>query len=279
MDKRLLAYAGIGAALLGAYAHFIEPRWQRVKRIDIPLRRLDAAFDGYRIAQISDIHLNEHMTRDLLNKAITRILKLKPDLIVITGDFMTYRVQEDLHVAGETLGQLHAPDGVYFVPGNHDYMEDNLVPELRKILPAAGIQDLSNRVHTITRSRLLRKSHLHIAGVDDLVARQARLDQVLDSLPDDGAAILLAHEPDFADMVAPYDRIDLQLSGHSHGGQLRVPFYGTLYGPQHGLRYSAGLYDVDDLKLYVNVGLGTVTLPIRFNCRPEITLITLRQGE
>jgi len=276
LNKRTLLKAGIGVAVLGSYAHFIEPRWQRVKKVKVTLPNLHPAFNKYRIAQISDIHADDHMTRGLLLGAVTRILKRKPDMVVITGDLMTRRVITDFEALRIALSRLQAPDGVYFVPGNHDYWEDGLLDQLRAMLASIGIVDLSNRVQTITREGKLGTGQLHIAGVDDVVFRQARLDVVLDALPAEGAAILLCHEPDFADVVAPYNRFDLQLSGHTHGGQIRLPFYGTVYGPKHGIRYSAGMYEVDTLKLYVNVGLGTVTLPIRFNCRPEITLFTLR---
>ncbi len=131
--------------------------------------------------------------------------------------------------------------------------------------------DLSNAVRTIERDG----AQLHLAGIDDVVARKARLDLVLEQLPESGCAIMLAHEPDFADIIAPYGRFDLQLSGHTHGGQVRLPVLGALISPKHGRRYHKGWYRIDNLRLYVNRGVGMVTLTLRFNCRPEIAVFTL----
>jgi predicted MPP superfamily phosphohydrolase len=129
--------------------------------------------------------------------------------------------------------------------------------------------------------RTLRRGDdtLHLAGVDDLFARQARLHEVLTKLPVEGATILLAHEPDFADASASTGRFDLQLSGHSHGGQVRLPFIGAPYLPPYGRRYPCGLYELDGMLLYTNKGLGMFPPHVRFLCRPEITVFTLRAPE
>jgi predicted MPP superfamily phosphohydrolase len=127
-------------------------------------------------------------------------------------------------------------------------------------------------VHTLERGGSL----LHIAGVDDVWERQDRLDLVLDRLPAEGGAILLAHEPDFADTSAATGRFDLQISGHSHGGQVIAPFAGPLRLPHLGRKYPLGLYRVGDMLQYTNRGVGMVYPYVRFNCRPEITLFTLR---
>lgn len=269
-----------GGLLLGGplylYARFIETRWIEVKEIDIKLKNLHQNFDGYRIAQLSDMHMDQFVDFQLVATAVDRVLENSPDLIAITGDFISHEVEYDVKHISQTLSRLKAPDGVVAIPGNHDYSDTGGTKEIndvRQIMYDLGIHDLSNEVRTLTRG----DGELHICGVDAITAQKARLDYVLDALPEDGPAILLAHEPDYADIVAAYGRIDLQLSGHTHGGQVRPPFYGTIIGPNHGLRYGAGLFDInEDMQLYVNVGLGTVTYPIRFNCRPEVTIITLR---
>jgi predicted MPP superfamily phosphohydrolase len=117
---------------------------------------------------------------------------------------------------------------------------------------------------------------LHVAGIDDIMEGGSRLDLVLRDLPDSGAAILLAHEPDFADVSAATGRFDLQLSGHSHGGQVRVPLLMRLALPPFSQRYTSGLYRVDGMLQYTNRGLGFVDMRLRFLCRPEITVLTLR---
>jgi predicted MPP superfamily phosphohydrolase len=136
---------------------------------------------------------------------------------------------------------------------------------------ASGFIHLSNRVHTLERGA----TRLHVAGVDSVLRRRARLDQVLAALPDDGAAILLAHEPDFAYISAATGRFGLQLSGHSHGGQIRVPVLTRYVLPHYSQRYVHGAYYAGNMLLYVNRGVGTVGLPLRFNSRPEITRFTL----
>jgi predicted MPP superfamily phosphohydrolase len=116
---------------------------------------------------------------------------------------------------------------------------------------------------------------LHFCGIDDHWERKDRLDLVLEDTPDEGAAILLAHEPDFADISVKSMRFDLQLSGHSHGGQVVLPFIGPPVLPLYGRKYPLGLYNIDPMYLYTNRGLGMVHPQVRFNCRPEITTFTL----
>jgi uncharacterized protein len=265
----LRAAVPLGAFYL--YASRIEPRWLDTQFVEIVLPRLDPAFDGYRMVQFSDIHMDSHMTSDRLRSIVEQVNAQQPDLTVITGDFITRRMHYVPDEMIDVLRQLRAADGVLAVPGNHDYYNYQ-INNVRRIMQGSGITDLSNRVHSLKRG----EAQLHIAGVDDVVYRKARLDLVLDELPDDGAAVLLAHEPDFADISAPTGRFDLQLSGHTHGGQIRLPVVGAVISPTHGTRYSRGLLDIDGMWLYTNVGVGTVSFNLRFNCRPEITVFTLR---
>jgi predicted MPP superfamily phosphohydrolase len=156
------------------------------------------------------------------------------------------------------------------VLGNHDYWSD--ATGVRAILDAGGVRELRNDALTLRRG----DAQLHITGVDDVWENKQRLDHVLDKLPAEGAAVLLAHEPDFADESAASGRFDLQLSGHSHGGQCVAPGGFMPLLPELGRRYPSGLYRVGSMWQYTNRGLGMVWAPqVRFNCRPEITIITL----
>src|SRR5574341_27976 len=139
------------------------------------------------------------------------------------------------------------------------------------MLSSSGITDLTNSVFTVTQGN----ERLHLCGVDDVWEGNVRLDQVIDRLTDDSPAILLAHEPDFADLSSKTGRFDLQVSGHSHGGQVVLPFYGPLVLPYLGEKYSSGLYQVGEMFQYTNRGVGMINPPVRFNCAPEITLFTL----
>jgi hypothetical protein len=156
------------------------------------------------------------------------------------------------------------------VLGNHDYWAD--VRGVRRIIEAGGVRELANDAMTIQRG----DASLHIAGVDDIWENRHRLERVLDRLPNEGAAVLLAHEPDFADESAATGRFDLQLSGHTHGGQCVTPWGSMPLLPDLGRKYPSGLYRVGEMWQYTNRGLGMVWAPqVRFNCRPEITIVTL----
>lgn len=265
---RLLA----GAALL-YYAHKIEPEYITITRVTMPMPRLGPSFDGYRIVQISDIHMGGWMNRERLHDVVTQVNAQRPDLIVITGDFVTRRVPYQVEDFLTVLPELSAPDSVVAVPGNHDHSAG--IGPVQRMMADCGILDLSNTVRTLVRGA----DQLHVAGVDDVTSRKARLDEVLIKLPQEGAALLLCHVPDFADVSAATGRFDLQLSGHTHGGQIRLPVLGALIGPKHGRRYVAGFGLVDEMALYVNRGVGMVSLPVRLNCPPEISVFTLRSGQ
>lgn len=267
MCAALTLAAGLCAALAAA---LLEPRRVIVTRPMLVMRRLGAGFHGYRIAHISDIHMGSGMTPSRLQTFVGQVNALHPDLIVITGDFITYRVPVTAD-ALRPLRDLHAPDGVVAIAGNHDYRQPGGMAVIGEALGAAGITLLQNTVVTLRRG----PDALHIAGLDDVSARRARLDLLLAALPPQGAALLLAHAPDIADVTAPTGRFDAQLSGHTHGGQIRLPFVSRFTLPTYGRRYPRGLGYVAGMPVYVNQGLGTVGLPLRLRAAPEITLLTL----
>lgn len=253
-----------------AYANQIEPFWVDITHHRLPLPRLAAAFDGYRLLQISDIHADSWMTAERLQACVDLVNQQQPDLIAITGDFVTPHPST---VAEHLLGplrSLRARDGVLAVLGNHDHW--TAAESVRHILQQTGVAELRNTVHTLRRGGDM----LHIAGVDDVWVRQARLAAVLRQLPPQGAAVLLAHEPDFADVSAPTQRFDLQISGHSHGGQVRLFGNQAPVLPYLARRYPAGFYQVGSMLQYTNRGLGMSSFQFRLNCRPEITVFTLQ---
>jgi uncharacterized protein len=262
--------SGVALATGGwVYATKVEPGWLEISTLSLVLPRLHPAFDNYRIVHISDIHLETWMTRKRLMEVVRAVNMMRADLIAITGDFVTDlhpRTANDLHSA---LSRLRARDGVYAILGNHDYWTN--VKTIRSTLERSKIIELPNQVQTIRRGT----GSLHIAGVDDYWENKARLQDVVNQLPEDGATILLAHEPDFAVVSAESGRFDLQLSGHTHGGQVHFPWLGPVVLPMYGRKFPSGLYRVKDMLLYTNRGLGTARPQIRFNCRPEICVITL----
>jgi uncharacterized protein len=251
------------------YAYFIEPNWIEINSLQLTLPHLAAEFDGYKIVQISDIHVNKWMTTARLNRIVRLVNQQKPDLIAVTGDFVTRSQERFIPNLNATIGQLSAKDGIYGVLGNHDYSVN--AAEVEKILAKNNIINLKNTFYTLQRN----SAKLHLAGVDDVCFGKDRLDLVLKNLPSDGATILLAHEPDFADKSKVTGRFDLQLSGHSHAGQIRIPFLPPLVLPTFGKKYYSGLYQLGEMKLYTNRGLGMTGFHLRFNCRPEITVFSL----
>jgi uncharacterized protein len=267
---KLIQILLVGVTLLflcSMYAHKIEPLWFEIKQISITLPQLDRAFRGYRIVQISDLHAGDKLDRTHLNKVIDAVNDQKPDLVVITGDHVSRMPRRHIELLDIYL-RLHPRDRTVAVLGNHDVYND--ATPIRTALKAAGVTLLENNIYTLKRDH----ATLHIAGVGDVFAKEDKLDRVLAQLPATGAAIMLAHEPDFADQAAATRRFGLQLSGHSHGGQLRFPFFDG-YVPELAQKYPLGRYQVGDMIQYTNRGIGTVKIYARFNCRPEISVFTL----
>ncbi len=263
----MLGMTALGAGGL-AYARTVEPGWIDITQLRLRLPRLSPAFHGYRLVQISDIHMDHWMTRERLAGVVRLVNDQRPDLVAITGDFVTHGYRRRAGNLEGPLGSLRGRDGAVAVLGNHDHWSSPAF--VRSVISDSGIVNVSNRVHTVQRGRDV----LHVAGVDDHWVGQDRLDLVLDRLPPQGAAILLAHEPDFADIGAATGRFDLQISGHSHGGQVRLPLLGAPILPPYGRKYPLGLYTVAGMLLYTNRGVGMLRPHIRLNCRPEITVYT-----
>ena len=263
-------------ALLGGllYAREVEPRRVEVRPVELRLPRLSPEFDGYRLVQFGDIHLDDWSKPERLHRIVDKVNEQRPDLVAITGDFASYSAKElDEERLIEGLRALRARDGTVAILGNHDYLTD--VKLVRRCIREGRVTELINGVRTLRRG----EAALHIAGIDDVMEGKSRLDLVLGQLPEDGAAILLAHEPDFADVSSATGRFDLQLSGHSHGGQVAVPFLRRLILPPFSQRYTRGLYDVRGMIQYTSRGIGFVHARLRFMCRPEITVFTLRSPE
>jgi predicted MPP superfamily phosphohydrolase len=263
----------MGAGALGAaYGFNIEPNQLQVERIAIPLARLPGAFDGITIAQLSDLHLGPYVTEAHVAQAVQMTNALKPDAIVITGD-MVNSSWRYIQPCTDIISKLDAPLGVYAVLGNHDYWVGYLNLMLQS-LRKNGITLLRNQAVPLTRGH----STLYLVGIDDLWLELADLRRALSNVPHNACKVALMHEPDFADVSAQAE-IDLQLSGHSHGGQVRLPFLGPLVLPKYGEKYPMGLARAGDFtQVYTTRGVGVLPPAIRFNCPPEITLLTLTMG-
>jgi len=257
----------------------LEPNHPRIIRKDVALKRWPSRLDGFTIALLSDFHYDPYFSVHPLRTAIGMVNGLAPDIIVLTGDFVSApllgssddKAADAAVPCARLLKQMRAKHGLWAIMGNHDYYTDPA--RVAGALRAEGIQVLENQSSAIERDG----ARFWLSGVNDVVAQVADLDRTLHGVPADEATILLAHEPDYADYVAKFP-VDLQLSGHSHGGQVRLPLVMPLYLPELARKYVWGMYRIGGLTLYTNSGIGTVGLPIRLNCPPEITLLTVGQG-
>ncbi|MYC96055.1 MAG: metallophosphoesterase [Caldilineaceae bacterium SB0661_bin_32] len=275
--RRLLQLAGAaaatGAAGLG-YAGTFEPAWVELREITITLPGLAERLAGFSIAQISDIHLSRFTSASELLAAVTRVNQLQPDVVVLTGDFVGHEAR---YAAGliEPLRILEPP--AYAVYGNHDLWTD------REAVRAALAE---TPVTLLVNQKVEAAPGLIIAGLDDAWSGHPRPQVALAGSPSEYTNLLLCHEPDYIDTIRSQEApVALQLSGHSHGGQVRLPStrpdgFGLATRapvlPHMATRYPIGHYRVGSYQLYTNRGLGVWPLPFRFNCRPEITYLTLQ---
>jgi uncharacterized protein len=278
ITRRQLLFPTAAAVALAAVGDgiLIEPNLPRVMRREFTLARLPERLDGFTIALLSDFHYDPLFSIHPIRAAIPMVNNLHPDLIVLTGDFVSVPMHGNprkgalaADPCAQLLRQMNAPHGLWAVLGNHD--NDTDPAHVTHALEAENIHVLINQSQAIERDG----ARFWLGGVNDVFSDDADVPKTLHGIPAGEAVILLVHEPDFADVVSRYP-VDLQLSGHSHGGQIRVPLLPPLYLPELAKKYYAGTYHIGPLTLYTNIGLGTVLVPVRLDCPPEITFVTLR---
>ena len=234
------------------------------------LNALPEVFSGLRVVQISDIHHGLFLPEDWLSEAVQQTNRLRADIVVLTGDFVTYS-RAKIEPAAKILGRLRARYGVYAVLGNHDFRVD------------AGMVTAALRRNRI---EVLRNQHvtlqfggdsLYLAGVDDY-GYGADVRAAMRGISRGAASILLAHNPRLISIAARHD-VSLVLSGHTHGGQVNLPLLGTIYGNSpEDLRYKVGWDRMGTTQIYVSRGIGTIVLPWRLRCPAEITNLELLPG-
>lgn len=239
--------------------------------IDIELDNLGWNFHNYRILNLCDIHLGQWINPEYLNDLIDYVNTLNYDLVTLTGDYVSYVIDGYDKALKESFSKLEGRDGKFGVFGNHDHWMGS--DKLNKIFKDSEIVNLNNDVVMLERDG----EKVNLAGVDSCTVCADNLDKVLAKLDNSYPTILLAHEPDFAKESSQTGKIDLQISGHSHGGQFIIPkFETTPFRGPNSTKYPVGLYRVNDMIQYTSKGLGTNSFRIRINCKPEITIITLK---
>jgi hypothetical protein len=281
LSRRSFLELSAGALATGALGvSFYEPQQTAISQVEIALKRLPAKLDGLRIAQLSDIHFNSFMTVSHLERVVELTNAQKPDAVVLTGDFVTAPAHhrqgrlagaEQAWPCANVLRRIAPPLGCFAVLGNHDYETDaDVVTEA--LSGGSPTQVLRNKAVALERDG----ARLWLAGLDNVTVRRARPDEALQGVPPQECTMVAVHEPDFADEMQRYP-VDFQMSGHSHGGQIRIPGVGALFLPRWARKYPLGHYRFGDFQLYTNRGIGVIGLPMRFMCPPELTIFTLRK--
>ena len=277
MNRREFLKVGglaVGAGLITATSYLAindESQDPVVDRIPLAIKNLHPALEGFTIVQITDVHLYPMTQPDLVEKSVSMANELNPDLVVLTGDY----VWQELAAIDELapiLAGLNAKYGVFSTLGNHDYWLDADV--ITGAMESAGLPVLINQGLSIQHG----KGTIYIAGLDDGWSGKPDLNKTLDRADPTEPVILLCHEPDLADRYSLDGRVNVQLSGHTHGGQIRIPGIGALILPYLGRKYDLGLYRVNDMLLYTNRGLGVISEPVRLNCPPEISQFILNRA-
>lgn len=264
---------------------FINARNVKIADLKVGLKYLPEAFDGIKVGQITDIHAGPLVPRALIREGVDMIMESQPDMIVLTGDFVSgatkvlwtsYGGFKERHCnyCMEELSRLKAPLGVYAVLGNHDFWSGKQVAQkIVQGLEGIGVKVLRNESTMIER----KGQSLYIIGVDDYWENSYSLLKAIKNVPQDACKIVLSHNPDVNENIEDLrERIDFIISGHTHGGQIVFPFIGALYIPSpFGQKYLAGLVRDQERQTYISRGLGLFFIPIRINCPPEVNLLTL----
>lgn len=274
-----------GVAALGAgkgYSNTLSSQI-RVERVPIKLERLPGSFRGLKIALLSDMHSSPLVSKEHLKESVRLAMVEKPDLVVLTGDFVGHTLKTSmdqihdfdpiyLENLVEVLRPIKAPLGKFAVLGNHDFWSgaEALNWICHDFENLAGVPVLRNQSVTLKRGG----DSIQLVGIDDYW-NSWDLTKALSNVPDETVRILLSHNPDINRSIKPSQKIDLVLSGHTHGGQIAFPVLGAPFSPTQDKRYLKGLVRDGDRQTYITRGVGHLLVPIRFNCPPEVSLITL----
>jgi predicted MPP superfamily phosphohydrolase len=277
--KGAAVVGGVAAlSVLGTAAN--EAHRFAIERVRLHLPHLPPSRDGLRLAQISDLHFGDYLHEPYFRGVVEAINRESVDVALLTGDYITAdsflfgKGPDAARLAwscAQVLAGIRTTYGCFAVLGNHDIAAG--AEEVTSALGANGCTVLCNRSLPIENGR----DRLWLAGVDDVAKGRPDLDQALLGIPPNECVVLAVHEPDYADQVRGRN-VDLQLSGHSHGGQVRLPIVGAPILPSFGKKYPMGYYRLGKLQLYTNRGIGVIDLPVRFLCAPEITISTLHRG-
>ena len=286
--RGFLRLALLGAVGITGGVGFRSSRRPELVRQNIPLARLPEAFHGLKIGQITDIHAGPLVPADLIRRGVDMVMEENPEIVVLTGDVISGATRilwtryggvrpRDLDACLKELSRLQPPLGVYAVLGNHDFWSGaEQTSRLVKGLESINVRLLRNQNVVLQKD----EQPMHLAGVDDYWESSYNLPKSLKGVPESGCVILLSHNPDInEDMAAADQPVDLIISGHTHGGQVVLPVIGAPYLPSpFGQKYRSGLVRDGKRQTYVSRGLGVFFAPVRLNCPPEVTILTLHRA-
>jgi len=267
--KGLAATPLVTVAGISAYARLIEPHHYWISETDIFIRDLPERFEDFRITQLTDVHHSRILGLDEVRRVVELAQQTRPDMFVLTGDYTTsYR--RFIEPCAEALSSLNAPEGVWAVLGNHDHYTD---PELTARALERHHISVMNNVHTTLRRG---PDSLQLSGIDDWTWNAVDWTRAFSGLNPSTPTVLLSHQPSVLDFEQTRD-VSLILSGHTHGGQLRLPFVGApARFATTDLKYDRGLFRRGETQLYVSSGTGVIGLPVRLGVRPEIAVLRLK---
>jgi uncharacterized protein len=262
--------AGLAASTAG-YAAMFEPNNLVLERKRVPLPKLPNAFDGFRIVLLTDLHLHPFTTANLIRRTVEISNALKPDLVLLGGDYVCSSAEAAFEL-GPILESLDAKHGLFAVLGNYDHFRGARI--VLDGLRRASIPVLMNAGVELT----MGEASIFLAGIDSVSAGRPNPRAAYSTGKNGTVSLALVHEPDYINRLRKLVPVDLQLSGHTHGGQVRIPGLGPIVLPPWGHAYVEGLYRVGASQVYTSRGIGMVGVPFRFNCPPEVTEITLVQS-
>ena len=270
--KKAIAYIIIISIFIGLYSVYVEPKLIRVKDYGVILNEGEKR--DLKIAQISDTQLGEFFSLNQLEKTVDKINNIEPDIVIFTGDLIDNASKyKDIHKISGVLGKIDSKIGKYAIYGNHDY-GGGAVRYYKKIMEESGFKVLKNSSESIN----IDGKNIKIFGCDDKLMGSYNKEKTIKGINEEDINLLLLHEPDLIDDFRDYP-IDLAFAGHSHGGQVYIPFYGPVVKNLLAEKYNKGMYILDNergTKLNVNTGLGNTKLPFRLGNIPEISTFTIK---
>lgn len=268
----LLAYA-VGVCVAG-YGVFVRRRWVVVRELDVPCPELPEALEGLRIAHLSDLHIGSYDDERVGKRWAERVNRLKPDLVAVTGDLVTSGTW-GYPMAANVLGNISARYGVFVILGNHDQWNAD---RFRAELSSRDLRVLDNAWESVRVSGVGGEGTLIVAGLGDPYTQTADLERTLAERPE-AFTLLMLHYPSWAERAQQKD-VGLVLAGHTHGGQVGLPFFSRRYNVARAMgQHSRGLFQLGAMQLHVSAGLGTSGLPFRLGVAPEIVILRLRSFE